>query len=335
MSDSLSISMSQEFNVSLCESLTTHCFSEWVVIPQQPILFGFFQFIYATNRSISEFSTNVLPDFVCFNPQRCPELLQMNVSIELIYGLTCCHIYDLITVKSRPNFNDMALYFKDIIKRCLTVGTQLSCPHSSLFHCPQSLKCISYHRLVDGFIDCYYGEDEFYPACQLNDSSRFKCSLNSSICLSKVAVGNVSPDCPKGDDEMTSIDRFRSQQPPFSYFCNHKNEINSIFATGMDEKYCEQWPCNTPYVRCDNMWQCSNGIDELNCPNRNCLPNEHPCKLFGNSGTICLPIEHLFDKYMNECPSNQSRLYRSVYFNNKTNSNMSEYISWNKTNVLL
>jgi hypothetical protein len=334
VSDSCSISMSNNFDVSLCESLSTHCFSEWVVIPQQPILFGFFQFLYATNRSISEFETNVLPNFVCFNPRRCPGLLPMNVSIKLINGLTCCHIYDLITVKSTSNFYDIESYFENVVRRCLTIGTELSCPHSSLFHCPQSLKCISYHRLVDGFKDCYYGEDELYPACQLNDSSRFVCLSNSSICLSTVALGNISPECPKEEDEMSSTDRFRLQQPPFSHLCNSRKEVDFEFGEKMDEEYCEQWPCNTPYVRCDKRWHCLNGIDELNCPNLDCLPNEHQCQLTDDYSTICLSIEHFFDEYINECPPNQTKFQRNLYFNNRTNSNMSEYISWNKTKCI-
>ncbi len=239
VSHSCSVSISNKFDVSRCESLSTHCFSEWVVIPKQPVLFGFFQFIYATNRSILEFETNVLSNFVCFDPQRCPALLEMNVSIELIKGLTCCHTHDIINEESIPNFDGMELLFKDVIRRCLTIGTELSCSNSFLFHCPRSLKCISYHRLVDGFKDCYFGEDEIYPACQLNDSTRFVCSWNSSICLSIVALGNLSPDCPKREDEITSSARFRLQQPPFSYLCNNRDELPLTLGGYMDEEYCE------------------------------------------------------------------------------------------------
>ena len=331
---SCSLSISNDFNISHCKSLSEHCFSEWVSIPQQPILFGFFQFLYATNRSISEFETNVLPDLVCFNPQRCLGLLHMNMSIERINDLTCLHTDQLITQRNVLNYNKMEYYFKDVIRRCLTLGTELSCSSSSLFHCPKSLKCISYHRVVDSFPDCYYGEDEMYPACQLNHSSRFTCLSNSSICLSKVAVGNLIPDCPTEEDEMSFIDRFRSYQPPFSYLCNYRNEMKTLFSGEIDETYCEQWPCHNPHSQCDGLWHCLNGIDELNCPNSKCLPHEHPCKFDDESNTTCLSIEYLFDMHRDECPLNETPLVRYIYFDNSTNIHMNEYISWNKTKCI-
>jgi hypothetical protein len=170
----------------------------------------------------------------------------------------------------------------------------------ALNYCPQSLKCISYHRLVESFKDCYYSKGEFYPACQLNDSSRFVCLSNSGICLSTIAVSNLSPDCPNSDDDMPSIDRFRLQRAPFSYLCNSRHDGIFAFGEKMDEKYCEQWPCNTSYIRCDEKWNCLNGIDELNCPNRDCLPKEHKCQLMDDFSTVCQSIEHLSDKYINE-----------------------------------
>jgi hypothetical protein len=151
VSNTCSWSISNSLNVNHCESLVTHCSSKWVAIPKHPNLFGFFQFLYLTNRSNLEFEKNVLPNFVCFNPHRCPGLLRMIVPIELYNNLACCHISNIINTTNVLNFDRMEFYFKDIIQRCLTIGTELSCSHSSLFHCSQSLKCISYHRLVDGF----------------------------------------------------------------------------------------------------------------------------------------------------------------------------------------
>ena len=74
-----------------------------------------------------------------------------------------------ITIQTENRFNRIEYIFNEVVRRCLTIGTELSCSNSSLFHCSLSSKCISYHRLVDGFQDFYYGEDESYLACQLND----------------------------------------------------------------------------------------------------------------------------------------------------------------------
>ncbi|UJR12680.1 hypothetical protein I4U23_016854 [Adineta vaga] len=327
-------SMSININMNSCESLLTHCSSLWIAIPEQPHLFGFFQFIYLTNRSNLEFEKNVMPDYVCFNSQRCLGLLPIIDPVEFNNDLTCCHISNLVNKTNVQNFHQMEFYFKDIIQRCLTIGTELSCSHSSLFHCSRSLKCISYYRLVDGFPDCYFREDENYSACHLNDSNRYICVSNSSKCLSFVAVGNLAKDCPSLEDELVSFERIRVQRPPFAYLCNTESEILSLIIAKNDEIHCEEWPCYTPYVQCDGRWNCHNGIDELNCPDTNCSQNEHYCQLLDKSAVLCLSIEYLFEKYINNCPRNKSSIYREIYFNNMTNINMSKYISWNKTKCI-
>ncbi|CAF1308871.1 unnamed protein product [Adineta ricciae] len=327
-------SMPINININDCESLLTHCSSVWIGIPQQPQLFGFFQFIYLTNRSNLEFENNVMPDYVCFHPQRCPGLLPIIVPIELDNGLTCCHISNLVNLSNVQNFDGMENHFKDIIRRCLTIGTELSCSQSYLFHCSRSLKCISRHRLVDGFRDCYFGEDEDYPACHLNDFNRFRCVSNRSKCLSFVAVGNLVSDCRRAEDELVSVERIRLQRPPFGYLCNTVRETLSDIIEQDDEIHCEKWPCNTPYVRCDGQWDCHNDVDELNCPGVDCIGDKHYCELSDRSGSLCLSTEHIFEKYLNTCRRNSTIVYREIYFNNNTNNNMSEYISWNQTRCI-
>ena len=58
------------------------------------------------------------------------------------------------------------------------------------------------------------------------------------------------------------------------------------------------------------------------------------CQLADASGFRCLSIEYLFDKYLNDCPQDDDPIIRQIFFNNRTNNNMSEYISWNKTNCI-
>ncbi|CAF5185510.1 unnamed protein product [Rotaria magnacalcarata] len=77
----------------------------------------------------------------------------------------------------------------------------MSCENSTYFYCNQSLKCISYHRVGDGFVDCYYGEDEHFSTCRLNVSNRFICQSEPTKSLSPVAIWNGLDDCPKGEDE--------------------------------------------------------------------------------------------------------------------------------------
>ena len=170
--------------------------------------------------------------------------------------------------------------------------------------------------------DCYFREDENYSACHLNDSNRYICVSNSSKCLSFVAVGNLAKDCPNLEDELVSFERIRVQRLPFVYLCNTESEILSLIIGQNDEIYCEEWPYYTPYVQCDRQWNYHNGIDELNCPDTNCSQNEHYCQLLDTSTVLCLSIEYLFEKYINNCPRNKSLIYREIYFNNMTNINM-------------
>ena len=37
-------------------------------------------------------------------------------------------------------------------------------------------------------------------------------------------------------------------------------------STETDENHCDLWPCDNLYTRCDDYWNCPNGIDELHCP---------------------------------------------------------------------
>ncbi|CAF4339211.1 unnamed protein product, partial [Rotaria sp. Silwood2] len=46
-----------------CELLANSCLDEWLVLPEYSVMYGYFQFVYLTNRSINEFKINVVPDF--------------------------------------------------------------------------------------------------------------------------------------------------------------------------------------------------------------------------------------------------------------------------------
>ena len=187
--------------------------------------------------------------------------------------------------------------FLDITQHCLTIGT------------------ISYHSLVDSFKDCYYGEDESYLDCrQLNDSNRFIFPSNSIMCFPVVALDILAGNYPRSEDELSFNKRSYIQQTSFSYFCNNQREPVSYSISLVDEDNGDLWPCNISYVRCDRKWNCLNGINELNCPDNKCLTNEHECLFKNKMEFICLSIEHLYDKYLDNCPLFDS-INRKVYFN--------------------
>ena len=191
--DSIISEMATEIN-DRCEPLIDHCSSQWLTLPEYPIMFNLFQFVYLTNRSITDFKRNLMPDFICFNSTRCPAFLFCSIDIGMHNGITCCRTNRLSNA-TLTYWHDLYYTFENVIQRCLKIGSDKTCSHPSLFHCSLSSKCISKHRLVDGWDDCYFGEDESYPACQLNDSTRFICQSESNKCLSIVALENDRKDC--------------------------------------------------------------------------------------------------------------------------------------------
>ncbi|CAF1551951.1 unnamed protein product, partial [Adineta steineri] len=314
-----------------CEFLANHCQSEWLVLPKYHFIYGLFQFVYLTNRSFDEFKVNIAPDFICFNASHCPGLVYCSIDIGMHNGLTCCKMNNLINriLGSWIHLDEILI---DLSQRCLTIGTDQVCSHSSLFHCPRSLKCISKHRLVDGYRDCYYKEDELFPACQSNDSKRFICASNPEKCLSIVATDNGIKDCEQGDDEQLErrLD-IRSNFVPFAIFCDGEKDLFSMDAfNNTDETNCDWWPCKNPYSRCDNAWHCLNGADELNCPNARCSLNEHICLNSESDNGKCIPFLHL----MEEFTYFKTHSKRQVLFTNITNDKLGDCFLWNQTKCI-
>ncbi|CAF1084363.1 unnamed protein product [Adineta steineri] len=317
-----------------CEPLAQHCSSEWLIIPAYPILFGFFQFLYFTNRSVDQFKENIIPDLVCFNEQSCPMLLTKIDSIQIINGLTCCHPSNLTEFTEAKDFNDLVASFGFYYHQCLKMSNENSCINSSYFYCNESKKCIPNYRVGDGASDCIWREDESFNTCQWNDSNRFKCESDSNKCLSSVALGNGLADCPSTEDELFSYTQNLIILTPFPELCNHYNnrKIYPLELTETDETNCDWWPCNNPYTKCDKYWNCPNGADELNCPNTKCSFNELVCYKEHFESSYCIPLVHMYEKYLDPC--DDTDLLREFYFYNETTNINDDYFSWNDSKCI-
>ncbi|CAF3547870.1 unnamed protein product [Rotaria sp. Silwood1] len=83
-----------------------------------------------------------------------------------------------------------------------------------------------------------------------------------------------------------------------------------------DENECEYWPCNNTYTRCDGLWSCKDGADEVNCPSSTCPEFQHSCVFLNDTSTVsCLPIARAGDGIVDclgEKPSLKLR-HMSVY----------------------
>ena len=79
----------------------------------------------------------------------------------------------------------------------------------------------------------------------------------------------------------------------YQYLSTNRNET--------DETGCERWICNNIYTRCDGIWNCFNGEDEIGCftlPSLNCTSVEHLCVSNHTSQLTCLPMNKANDGHI-------------------------------------
>ncbi|CAF3887179.1 unnamed protein product, partial [Rotaria sordida] len=84
--------------------------------------------------------------------------------------------------------------------RCLLSYNHSSCHHVSLFHCPNSSKCISRHRVQDDSLDCFTGEDEIFDGICDQLPHRFRCNIDQQ-CLPRRFLMDYRAQCKDGSDE--------------------------------------------------------------------------------------------------------------------------------------
>ncbi|CAF3787974.1 unnamed protein product [Adineta steineri] len=299
-----------------------NCTLEHLSFPLEPILHGYFQPIYSTKSLIESDNDNGWPTSICNDPRSC---LHLPNTTKRINGSDC-----RLPPKYLIEDSYLFYYLEEDAKICALMGNiNKYKSNPSLFYCEKSNKYISKHRLIDGIQDCYYNEDESYTnSCSLNDTQRFTCTSETK-CLSPIGIGLDQPQCKNGEDE--DIDN----QEIFTYsrLCNQISSDPELLSEDneTDETNCQWWPCLTPYTRCDNIFQCANGIDELNCPNVNCNINEYKCQIINSSDNYyCIPQQYIYEKPM-DCINHDFHfnLWRTIFYSNNSTININKkYISW-------
>jgi hypothetical protein len=181
-------------------------------------------------------------------------------------------------------------------KNCALTAADLEneCPETTHFRCGK--KCLSKHRLVDNVHDCVDDSDEIYNnSCALNDKYRIRCVF--------IRVRTYVDRCMLGvfvssDYEGLKCNRQEEKLPHFPTLCDGYVERKELIdgAIETDETNCEEWLCDNQYTRCDRIWNCLNGADEIHCARRLCNNKDaHPCFLWNSSQPICLPISRAGD----------------------------------------
>ncbi|CAF3694043.1 unnamed protein product [Adineta steineri] len=210
-------------NDSLLEFLND-C-TEIFQFPINSIHFGHIHFVYVRSQLEQKISTNMIPDYVCYDKQLCDFLIP-TFSYK---NLTCLHSNEIFEETTHVTSADNKVsideaYCSDwpcdnIYSRCDNVRTcfdgrdELNCDQrwcsSDTFACISpinyTLLCLSVTRINDNVIDCFGSSDEpmfclkRYPSSM--DSVRFLCS-NSNTCLPLSKLCDGTTDCePSKDDE--------------------------------------------------------------------------------------------------------------------------------------
>ncbi|UJR17392.1 hypothetical protein I4U23_004287 [Adineta vaga] len=290
------------------------------IAPNFPIWHGHVRFGYFSNQTSMKINADK-PHFVCYDKNLCPQFKS-----TFTFDNYTCLLIDKLNLSSIENA-------REIFRSCnyiFQTGNETNCIDSTMVRCLGTNKCIPQRRIMNGIQDCYDGFDEslFAKSCALNDKYRFQCTSEQK-CLSSILVNNDKGECIGGEDE-SQLNSFITNihKLPFSAICDQ--EVNMLpVINDTDETHCELWPCVNQYTRCNVLWDCSKGIDEINCSSLiQCPANHHPCMLPKNRTLGCLHMDYIDDGIIDCLGSTDERSHcRSLH----SEDLLKYYRCWNDT----
>ncbi|UJR11986.1 hypothetical protein I4U23_016164 [Adineta vaga] len=186
-------------NETYCQIPFEYCPSKWLVFPEYPMIYSFFQFVYLTNRSISPAIDDVTPDFVCFNATRCRKYLFCSIDIGMYNGLHCCHTMDITNVKIIDMWYTLQNIFEEIFLGCFETIRNENTNSSNLRNINvteywiNSNKKFSFSYFCDTF-------QRIYDNIETNDTDETDCHLWP--CNNPYSRCNKRLNCLNGFDEI-------------------------------------------------------------------------------------------------------------------------------------
>ena len=260
-----------------------------------PLLFGHIRYVVSNETAHSSHASQ--PDYICYDTRLCPHL----PAPTLYFNNFTCHQLNKLVLRyaDLSDTRGAISRLKSIFQGCLTIdnGGYL-CSSSSMYQCINSSKCISKHRLLDGVRNCPLADDENYnQSCLLSDiRQRFKCiDEGNDKCFTFLATQNGRKECKYGEDEYTTDNAFVKTHISFQTICDGIIHLLPLLIDGQnetDETKCESWQCNNTYSRCDDIWLCKNGADEVDCSPTSCPTHHHSCVFPNDTSKVsCLPID--------------------------------------------
>lgn len=168
------------------------------------ILFHHIRLIYSNKIKPKPMYSIPLPEYVCYDEKLCGKIYP----IEIFHNnLTCRHLnrFQLNGKQQYRNMAHLARDIEEVFLKCPPIfNVTHYCNHSTIYQCYNSTKCISKHRLVDGYSDCTFNDNETYNrSCSLDDTNyRFRCLVNHiETCFAPLAIRDSNINCDSGEDE--------------------------------------------------------------------------------------------------------------------------------------
>lgn len=241
---------------------------QYILFPDHAVVSDNVYLIYTKDAVNIELDLIGDPTFLCFDIDKCTNDLQPFVNV---LNQRCIYFHRLNITLNPVNtwakrMTIIAQIFNSLWQRN---STSFSCPTEAFYQCAHTKKCISNRRLVDGIIDCVEGDDEtFAESCSLIDATeRFRCP-DEKKCISLRMINDGYVDCKRRDDELHPHKRLGQSRVMFPTICDGFQDLQPILIDGRnetDETDCEKWLCDNVYTRCNGIWNCKNGIDEIGC----------------------------------------------------------------------
>lgn len=153
-------------NKKFCHSQRDQSYQQKMISTSSFIFFSHITLIYNHTK----------PEYICYNETLCPYLsLNNSIKLDKQNGLTC-RSYNTFTNRTYNDTDEMIKDVKYFIHSCSLPPLLEYNSTCSLFRCHDQSKCLSFHRIFDGFQDCQNGEDENpKDACTYNLTHRFMC----------------------------------------------------------------------------------------------------------------------------------------------------------------
>ncbi|CAF0798585.1 unnamed protein product [Adineta steineri] len=264
-----------------CQDIIEENCPDMFFMPPTPVIYGHIYFAYTKKYIVEQRIWANEPEYICYDPQLCGGFYPSRTPLPF-NNTICLHpkdfslsssslIYDLITNAFYAPVH-VELY------KCNTIFRNDStfCDKSTMYTCINSSKCISNYRLLDGINDCDYGDDEQWTTFNnlssiMKSQTHFYCSETKTY-MSRKLIGDGLCQCGVEFYQMCEEDflilKHVREHISFPSICNGMIDLIPLNISGRnetDETECEQWSCNNSYTRCNGLWNCFDGADEVDC----------------------------------------------------------------------